>query len=125
MLKEELETQVPPMEKNAEEAAALKSEIADKAKELEERGNAIGLSSIEKAESNIREAYDNLMKVAQWYEQGATCNDSVPDATMDRWLLETLYRNAANVGLLTWKENRRDYQMLYRGNHSARRRTQK
>ena len=31
----------------------------------------------------------------------------------DRWLAETLYRNAAKLGLLTWKENRRDYQNLY------------
>lgn len=112
-LSKELKTQVPPMKENVNEASELKTEITVRAKELKERGNTLGMTSVERAEASIREAFDSLMKVTEWYEKPRPKDDIVPECLKDRWLLESRYRNAAYVGLLIWKENRRDYQKIY------------
>jgi hypothetical protein len=39
--------------------------------------------------------------------------DDSADGPSDRWLAESSYRHAAHLGLLTWKDNRRDFQKLY------------
>lgn len=118
ILMQELDTQVPSLEENAQEAAALKKEIAAKAKDLEDTGNAIGVHAVELAEANIQATFESLMKVADWYDSPRTKGhvknaDEADDGMRDRWLFETRYRNAAKLGLLTWKENRRDCQKLY------------
>jgi len=115
-LKKELEEHVPLMEDNVKDAAELNEEVAIKARELEEKGDALGWAPVYAAEEKIREAFDGLLRVAMSIENKEVVRDVEGEeagAPMDRWLAEFQYRNAAQLGLLMWKENRRDYQKVY------------
>ena len=115
-LKKELAEHVPLMEDNVRDAAELSEEIAIKAKELEQKGDALGWAPVDAAEEKIREAFDGLLRVAMSIENKEVMRDVEGEeagAPMDRWLAEFQYRNAAQLGLLMWKENRRDYQKVY------------
>ena len=138
----EIKTQLPILEECLMDVVSLKQEMRARGKELDEKGNTLSLQVMEQAESNIQDAFDALMKVIDELERtqreearkarasasaiGTTgSSDGVlrefldetksdgPLPIHDRWLYESQYRYAAKLGLLSWKENRKDYEFWY------------
>jgi hypothetical protein len=134
----EFVVQVPSLEECVFDVTKLKYEMMMKGKDLEEKGDAITWRAVEQAETNIQTAFETLMMIADACEHpssspsshggNVTGDDVVPghhpnevlssteaETTNlpDRWLYESQYRRAAHLGLLTWKETRREYQKLY------------
>lgn len=106
-LKESLESQLPEMTDSLRQASLLKKEVGTRAIELEQRGKALGWDDIVRVEATIQESFDSLLGILT--EQGVAGTD----LSRDRWLAETRYRNAARLGLDTWRAVRHIYQQIY------------
>lgn len=108
-------------------------------KELDEKRNTLRI--IEQAEDIIQDSFDALLKVIDELERtkremrkaartasfasNSSSGDGVlrefvdetktdePNTINDRWLYESQNRYSAKLGLLSWKENRKDYEFWY------------
>jgi hypothetical protein len=135
----EIKSQLPSLDECVKDVSNLKHEMIARGKELEEKGNKLSLRVVEQAETNIQDAFDALMKVVDDFERSnakarslsiTKANDvgsdgvvlrefidetkmDEPIAVTDRWLSESQYRYACKLGLLSWKENRKDYEFWY------------
>jgi hypothetical protein len=139
----EIKTQMPFLQECLVDVTNLKQDMIQRGKELEEKGTRLSLRVMEQAEGNIQGAFDALMKVVDDLERSKTKSsvksassltygsgttvgsDGVlrefldetktdePSPINDRWLYESQYRYAAKLGLLSWKENRKDYEFWY------------
>jgi hypothetical protein len=117
-VKKEVDIQVPSLEECIFDVTKLKYEMMMKGKDVEEQGNAISLRTMEQAEENIQIAFDDLLRVADACERHRGNDVATPDSDAhrslnDRWLYESRYRHAAHLGLLTWKESRKECQQIY------------
>jgi hypothetical protein len=116
-LKNELRTYVPLLADDLREASSLRELISASANDIEEKLNAVGLEKVQKAEENVQNAAAVLIKAVKWHENTENRSSTIAPGSfdvLDRWLLEAQYRNAAHVGVLIWKENRRKLQAIYK-----------